>query len=291
VAATAEARLHGAPPLALVSKTERSVSAPRIGCPRAFVWNGYERRCDRWECPSCGPKKARETGLILMIDADLGEAPRAALTLTTQDPETSAADFRAGMAAVRKRMRRQFGAWEDFQRIEFTTGRARTSGGVRRIHGHSAVKLPASVDLRAAEAMIRETWSQSLPGNPWRVELAELRTRRGLLQYLSLHHAKASQLPPPEWRGMHDRATRGYFDVPVRELRAEARARVWSAGLAYRSGITVTDARILVDGQIAEWAMQKEAMTAAREVAASERVRWSPPEPLQLAFTDEDIPF
>ncbi len=273
---------------ALVLKTERVDTRRVTGCPRAFVWGSYERRCDRWECPSCGPKKARETGRLLVLDADV-DPPRACLTLTTADPDTTTAQFRQGMHSLTKRMRRRYGRFEYYARIEFTTGRGPRSGGLRRMHAHATVKLAADVDLRDAEALIRETWSRSLPGRPWRVELAEVRTRKGLLHYLSLHHAKASQLPPPEWRGMHDRGTRGYFHAPVAELRAEAKAQLWAEALAYSSGLDVQDARLLVDGQRAEWDEQREARRALREMEKPEP--WSPPVPLAVLFDDSDIPF
>jgi hypothetical protein len=277
----------GAPnPGPLVYKTERGVTR----CPRAFVWDGYERRCDRWECPVCAPKKSRETARILKLDAEV-DAPAHVLCLTTVDPETTSERFKAGKRAVAKRLRRRGLRFEWYGHIEFTTGQGRLSGGYRRMHEHAPVKGLDGCDREEIEGLIRETWQTSLPGNPWRVELKELRTVGGLLHYLSMHHGKAPQRPPEAWRGMHHRPSRGYFHRPVKELREEAKAQLWSEGLAYSSGLDVEDARLLVDGQRATWSEQREASKAWREATA-----WTAPleptleEKLAL-FSDEDIPF
>jgi len=166
------------------------------------------------------------------------------------------------------------------------------------MHEHSAVKLDGSgapADVREVEGLIRETWQASMPGHPWRVELKELRTFAGLVHYLSMHHGKVPQRPPKEWRGMHHRPSRGYFHRPVPELRSEAKAQLWAEGLAYSSGLDVADARLLVDGQRAEWDELKAAKQAWRAEA-----RWAPAPALSreaareaalALFGDEDIPF
>ena len=63
-----------------------------------------------------------------MLDAQV-EAPTHSLTLTTRDPTTTAAMYRAASEAVFLRLRRRYGRVEYFGRIEFTTGRAKRSGG------------------------------------------------------------------------------------------------------------------------------------------------------------------
>jgi hypothetical protein len=90
---------------------------------------------------------------------------------------------------------------------------------------------------------------------------------------------------------MHDRGSRGYFHRPVGELRSEAKAQLWAEGLAYSSGLDVEDARLLVDGQRAVWAEQRDAMREWREAT-----RWTPAaaptlEETLALFNDEDIPF
>jgi len=234
---------------------------------------------------------------MLMLDARV-EAPSHCITLTTHDPETTATMYRKASEAVWLRLRRRYGRVEYYGRIEFTTGRAALSGGYRRMHGHYPIKGLGGVDCSEATEIVRETWRKSLARHgasyeAWWVEVAELRTAGAVLHYLSLHHAKAAQAPPAEWRGMVERPSQGYFSIPVAELRAEARAQLWAEGLAYSTGLSVGDARILVDGQLAEWADGRELFAAARAERA-----WTPIEaptldsyePGQMVL-DADIPF
>jgi hypothetical protein len=44
----------------------------------------------------------------------------------------------------------------------------------------------------------------------------------GAIAYLALHHNKMEQRPPRGWSGKRFRPSRGYFNRPVAELRAEA---------------------------------------------------------------------
>jgi len=222
-------------PTPLVLKTERSDKTSRSRCLRAFVVGGVVIPCQRRDCLSCGPRRARETARILLLDAKQ-EPPTHCIALTTRDPATTAEMYRTASEAVFRRLRRRFGRVEYFGRIEFTTGRGPGSGGARRIHGHYVVKGLAGVACAEAEEIVRGSWRRSLARNgssfeAWRIEVAELRTPVGALHYLSLHHAKAEQLPPEGWRGMAERPSRGYFSRPIAELREEARGnsgpRAW----------------------------------------------------------------
>jgi LysM repeat protein len=281
----------------LVYKTDKSNrKAPAGVCLRAFWRGGMLIPCQRRTCPACGPRRARETGRMLVIDAKAGEAPRYSITLTTRDPATHAEQVRRGMQNVVLGLRRRFGRAEYFARIEFTTGTAPTSGGHRRIHVHMVVKGEPGWGLAEAHGVIRSAWMARNPG-AWRIQLAVLRTVAGALHYLSLHHAKAEQTPPPWWTGRTERVSRGYFSRPQRALREEARARLWAERLAYSTGLSVGDARFVVDQELAARAR----IRALAATAADER-RWVPvseaieageveAKPAQLRFDDGDIPF
>ena len=290
----------GRSPDALVIKTERSDERPPSLCRRSFVVGGVPIPCQRRDCLTCGPRRARETARVLMVDAQV-EAPTHSITLTTRDPATTPEMYRAGSEAVFRRLRRRYGRVEYFGRIEFTTGRSRLSNGRRRIHGHYVVKGLSGVDCVEAEELVRESWRGSLKRHgasyeAWRVSVAELRTAAGALHYLSLHHAKAEQLPPDGWRGMAERPSRGYFSRPIAELREEARAQLWAESLAHSTGMSGDDARFLVDARRAERTRWREINRAWREESRWEPVTAplpdaSPSHGTPSLFSDDDIPF
>ena len=95
--------------------------------------------CGKRSCPPCQKRADDELARVLMADA-LVQAPGWAITLTTSDPDTPAADFREGNAQVWRALRQEFGRVEYAGLIEFTTGQAARSGGRRRMHSHNLVK-------------------------------------------------------------------------------------------------------------------------------------------------------
>jgi hypothetical protein len=134
---------------------------------------------------------------------------------------------------VFQRLRRRVGPLEYFAAVEFTTGRARRSGGHRRLHGHYLVKA-SGWDVVEVEKLVRDTWAKST--GAYIVEVAELLTPGAALGYLGLHHRKPSQAPPKGWRGMTERASKGYWSEPIWKLRLQARRELAAEALAYRTG-------------------------------------------------------
>ena len=157
-----------------------------------------------------------------MADA-LVQAPGWAITLTTSDPDTPAADFREGNAQVWRALRQEFGRVEYAGLIEFTTGQAARSGGRRRMHSHNLVKADR-FDVLTAEQIVREVWSRVT--GAYVIDVAALATVGGAIAYTGIHHRKPEQQPPADWRGMTTRWSRGYLHRPVAELRQEARDRL-----------------------------------------------------------------
>jgi hypothetical protein len=194
-------------------------------------------RCKRRDCPRCWAIRSRELARCLVLDAR-EQTPRYCLTLTTQTPwqELDPATYREGSRMVFQRLRRRCGRVEFFGSIEFTTGRARSSGGHRRLHGHYLVKAD-ELDVLQVEELVRETWKRAT--GAWRVEVAELVSPGAALGYLGLHHRKPSQAPPKSWRGMTERSSRGYWHRPIAELREIARAELRVEAHAWRTGLPV----------------------------------------------------
>lgn len=227
-------------------------------------WNGYA--CRRRTCSVCGPRRARLLGRVLVLDAEV-DPPTHCMTLTTRDPDTGSQRFREGVAYVFQRRDGLRAYWdaEYFAKVEFTTG-WRARDGLRRMHAHFLLKGLSGADVLNVERIARERW-EAVTG-AFRVEVAQLRTPTAALHYLGLHHAKREQLPPAEWRGMAERASKGYWSRPVGELRAEARAQLWAESLAWLSGLGLSDARLLVDGAVAAGALRRIEVAAAREALA-----------------------
>lgn len=197
--------------------------------------------CKRWKCPVCGPRKSRELARVLVLDARV-EPPTVAVTLTTHDPLTTAATFRAGNAVVWRRLRRLFGEVEYAGMIEHTTGKAARSGGHRRVHSHNLVKGVPVDQVLDVERIVRESWSKVTGAVV--VEVAALISPGAALGYLSLHHRKPEQAAPDEWSGKTFRPSQGYFHRPVAELREQARAELQAEAIAHVHGITVEEAAL-----------------------------------------------
>ena len=176
-------------------------------------------------CPGCARAAAYEAMTMLRIDAETNSAPRYVLTLTSREAVTDSKAYQAACAVFWRAFRRRYGQCEYCGFIEWTTGKAATSGGLRRLHSHWLVKLDQALDLDAVQAWVSDEW-RKLTG-AWVVQLAELRTVGGVVGYLALHHEKMEQAPPPGWTGRRLRPSRGYFAVSGREMRS--RARLWLA--------------------------------------------------------------
>jgi hypothetical protein len=235
---------------ALVLDGQRSPTPPRGWCERgpdhlrlATPEGFFRPRCKRRDCPRCWALRSRELARCLLLDARR-ELPTVCVTLTTRDPKTAPATYRQGSKSLFRRLRRRYGRVEYFGAIEFTTGRARTSGGRRRLHGHYLVKGLPPEDAPAIEELTRDTW-QAITG-AWVVEAAELRSPGAALGYLGLHHRKPEQAPPAEWRGMTERASQRYWTAPIAELRAQARAELAVEAHAHRTGLPLEVAALEV---------------------------------------------
>lgn len=279
----------------LVYKSDKSPTTWRRLCPRGFQTpEGFLVGCGRRDCLVCGPRRARETARMLLIEAREGQPPTHAVTLTTQDPEQSARSIMDGSRNVWRSLRR----WscypvEYFSRAEFSTGKAITSGGFRRFHQHAATRLP-DVDVDEATERVRHAWMAKVSG-AWRVEVAKLRTESGLLHYLALHHAKAEQQPPPWWSGRTERVSRGFWTVAAApELRQRARIELHAERLAHVKGWPLDRARRLVDYRANERGEVRRLVKAWHDERL-ERLRdgvFVPESDFQLAIAgDADIPF
>ncbi len=178
-------------------------------------------------CDFCRFKETCLWSCMVFQDARGPRPPNFGVALTTAKPDTAPAQIRRTVERVGAFMRSELGTFEYCGHVEFTTGLAARSGGHRRWHEHLLCKLPA--DVPAAQAVALQAGisriTERLIGAP-RVEVAELRTPAGAAGYLTHHHGKTAQLPPPGWTGRRFRPSRRYFDRPAAERRALAQAHV-----------------------------------------------------------------
>lgn len=177
-------------------------------------------------CPGCARAAAFEAMTMLRIDAETNSCPGYVLTLTSRDPVSDPKAYREACRFFWKGFRKHWGWCEYCGFVEWTTGLARTSGGLRRMHSHWLLKHDQALDVERVEAWVSSTWARLWNGS-WRVQLAPLESVGGVVGYLALHHEKIEQAPPEGWTGRRLRPSQGYFAVSGREIRA--RARLWLA--------------------------------------------------------------
>jgi hypothetical protein len=238
---------------------------------------------------------ALENALVVRLDALDGDRyPTWGLTTTTVRPGFSLPELRRCEESLFRSLRRAHGKQVQYLGfVEFTTGRAGSSGGVRRPHVHHLVKGLGRPDAERQAKLEREVSSlwKRYTGDAWVVECRPLRTPMGAIAYLALHHHKKEQQPPKGWTGKRFRPSRGYFNRPVGELRQEARALLHDQRIE-RALLDYFDVPDFMDGGILDelifdniaWARDEAAKQAPRIVTTRELAAagWRPA-PIQAA--------
>ena len=150
---------------------------------------GPETRCSRWPkalrlhgsngalvpgrcrstrlCDYCSRLEAVEISEVLALDAMMGNAPQVYAVLTTRSTSLNVKHFMRSRAQVIKALRRRFPGLEYCCIVEFTTGRAGTSGGYRRVHFNLLLKgIPAEL-VHEACAIVERVWCEREDADPW----------------------------------------------------------------------------------------------------------------------------
>jgi hypothetical protein len=202
-------------------------------------------------CTYCAMFAAVEAALVVKLDAELN-MPTVGLTTTTRDPAFTLDQLRKAEHALWRWLRKKKSGpqLKDVQYLgflEWTTGQGTHAGGHRRPHLHHLVKgIPADHELlepvpvlgrhgeprtdpdgnpllsTRLEQMVSAKWFE-YTGDAWIVEVRPLRTPVGAIAYLTLHHHKREQAPPPGFTGRRLRPSKGYYERPIAELRTLAR--------------------------------------------------------------------
>lgn len=173
------------------------------------------------KCQYCAYQAVKENMVVTALDAERYGFPTVGMTLTTRGP-LSPERFRRGVERVFDLVRHEHPGVAYLGNVEFTTGKAKRSGGIRRMHEHLLLKgVPDQHDYDYLEDEVRHAWERET--GAWIVELRQLRSAAGATAYLVAHHNKTEQRPPADWSGKRFRPSREYFGEPVPELRREAR--------------------------------------------------------------------
>jgi hypothetical protein len=164
------------------------------------------------------------TAAMIGLDAAI-EQPRVCSTFTTRDPMLPES-FRNAQDYIRKLVRAELGPHvRSWSILEFTTGKARTSGGIRRPHLHTlwkGVDGDAAPVIAGCAGHVLEKASGS-----WRHQVDEIVTPAGAMMYVARHHLKESQAPPASWGPTRRvRPSKGYYSAPAEQLRTEAKVIV-----------------------------------------------------------------
>lgn len=163
------------------------------------------------------------TAKMIGIDASI-EQPRVCSTFTTRDSITQAR-LREVSAQVLRLIRDELGPVRYCSFLEFTTGKAATSGGLRRPHLHTlwkGVDQDAAPVIAAAAGYVFER-----AAGAWRHDVGEIRTPAGATMYVARHHQKEEQAPPKWWGPTRRvRPSKGYYSLPSSELRRMAAAQL-----------------------------------------------------------------
>lgn len=179
--------------------------------------------CNRSTCAWCSRRTAMVTAMMVGLDAE-AEQPRIVSTFTTRDP-VGPEELRRATAYILKLVRSEIGPARYCGFLEFTTGEAARSGGVRRPHVHTLWKdvgpEAAPVIAGCAGHVLERA------AGAWRHDVEEVRSPAGATMYVARHHLKESQAPPVSWGPTRRvRPSRGYWSRPAGDLRRQGAALV-----------------------------------------------------------------
>lgn len=234
-------------------------------------------------CDYCATLAAIENSEMLALDALMGVAPTIYAVTTTPNIEQDTRQYREVIKAFVKALRREFLDIEYGCIIEFTTGRAGTSGGHRRPHWNWFFKGVGAADVERLRTIIERNWCPAMNANPGAQYVGEIKNEGGLFKYLALHFYKENQQTPEGWRGHKLRLSRGYLCKPTPEMREMTRRAIeWKREMykAEKRGLQGEEAESYVTARIefqhsCEW----ERLTAAEWFEYCELRPWLAAEP------------
>jgi len=176
-------------------------------------------------CEYCARLAAVENAELLAIDAMEGSAPATYVVLTQAAVEQDPSAYYQSLKQLQRALRLRLPGYQAAWLVEFTTGRAGTSGGHRRPHFNGLIKGVHNDDqAQVVREEIDRIWCGREAAVPAAQYVAPVQEMGGLMRYLALHFLKEAQAPPLAWKGHRFRTTRGYLWLPTPQARKVARA-------------------------------------------------------------------
>jgi hypothetical protein len=155
------------------------------------------------------------------LDAAEGDSPKVAATITTQRPGVTNGVLREALAQGTREIRRTVAPDALYGgTLEFTTGEAARSGGVRRPHLHLLWKHVDPDDGDRIRQALTGPFKRLTGAHSHVVE--EIRSPGRAVRYVAAHHLKESQAPPPSWRGRRVWTSKGWWSIGADETRRRA---------------------------------------------------------------------
>lgn len=205
-------------------------------------------------CDYCAVLSAVEAAEMIALDA-MTDAPGLLMVLTTPEATDTPDDrYRLARQHVARDLRRSFPDFQYASLLEWTTGYAARSGGLRRPHWNWMCKgVPVSESDRVRQT-VEAIWCRGVGASPRAQHVGPIYAAGGLTRYLAMHFLKASQAPPPGFTGQRFNCSEGYFaDRTRREARIAARESLRSKRALWRAlaaGFTGHEAELVAQLEV-----------------------------------------
>lgn len=199
------------------------------------------------KCDYCATLAAVEDSEMLALDALMGEAPTVYVVVTTADATIDTGRFKRSHAKLVKAWRHRCPGLEYGRTVEYTSGRAGTSGGKRRPHWNYFLKGVTEADVPALREVVDAVWCGREKASPKAQYVGSIAECGGLMRYLTLHFLKESQRPPAGWSGHRLSLSRGYLAQStsvMRELTKKGLRLDRELHKARESGLDAIDAEM-----------------------------------------------
>jgi len=198
-------------------------------------------------CAYCAKLAAVENSEMLALDALEGDPPAVWMVLGTRTPfpvlpgececsedggrcerctllRGQMAGFYDGLRLAKRALRRRWPGAEYAAMLEFTTGYAATSSGLRRPHWNLLVKGVPAADAKEAGEVAARIWCRHVDAEPAAQFSGSIYAAGGLMRYMAQHFQKASQEPPEGFTGQRFNCSLAYFTGCTRAV-ARRRAK------------------------------------------------------------------